>query len=191
MRIAYNLTMRISKKAAVETFKIVGVVIFLYILLKTILIPLIPILWIISPSPIYLIFVPAVISGVSWAGFNLATGNFIYDNVSVQRRGLAVSYYNMANGIGIFLGAGLGAILIKFLTISFIEPVLLIFLIGGIARMIVVFIWMPKIREIRKTAKFHGNKAVRNLIFKQAKPALIESIHEVMSLKEYFRKSRP
>jgi len=82
-------------------YKILGI--------TSLLIPIIPILWIISPSPIYLILVPALVGGVSWAGFNLAAGNFIYDNVTKPKRGLAVSYYNMLNGIGIFLGAGLGA----------------------------------------------------------------------------------
>jgi len=153
--------------------------------ITSILIPAIPILWVISPSPIYLILVPGLISGISWAGFNLATGNFIYDNVTTAKRGLAVSYYNMTNGIGIFLGAGLGALLIKFLTVSFIEPILLIFLIGGIARMIVVFIWIPKIKEIRRTEKFNGKKAMKNIIFKQAKSTIIEEVHEIMSLKKY------
>ena len=153
--------------------------------ITSLLIPTIPLLWIISPSPIYLILVPGIISGVSWAGFNLATGNFIYDNVTTEKRGLAVSYFNMTNGIGIFLGAGLGALMIKFLTISFIEPILLIFIIGGIARMIVVFFWITKIKEIRKTEKIDGKKALKNLIFKQAKPTLVEEVHEIMSLKKY------
>ncbi len=153
--------------------------------ITTILIPIVPLLWILSPLPIYLILIPAFISGISWAGFNLAAGNFIYDNVSQQKRGLAVSYYNMFNGIGIFLGAGLGAILIKFLTVSFIEPLFLIFILGSIIRMIVVFWWLPKMKEIRKTKKFDSSKTLKNIIFKQAKPTLIEEAHEIMSIKKY------
>ncbi len=152
--------------------------------ITSILIPIIPLLWILSPLPIYLILIPALISGISWAGFNLATGNFIYDNVSQQKRGLAVSYYNMLNGIGIFLGAGLGALLIKFLTVSFIEPLFLIFIIGGVARMIVVFWWLPKLREIRKTKKYN-QKVFKNVIFKQARPTFLEGAHEIMSIKKY------
>ncbi len=153
--------------------------------ITSILIPIIPLLWILSPLPVYLIFIPALIGGISWAGFNLATGNFIYDNVSQQKRGLAVSYYNMLNGIGIFLGAGIGALLIKFLTVSFIEPLFLIFIIGGIARMLVVFWWLPKLREIRKTKKFDSSKVFKNIIFKQARPTLLEEVHEIMSVKKY------
>ena len=155
--------------------------------ITTILIPIIPILWILSPSPIYLILAPAIIGGISWAGFNLASGNFIYDNVSPQKRGLAISYYNMFLGIGTFLGAGLGAILIKFLTISFIKPIFLIFIIGSLARMIVVFFWLPKIKEIRKTKKFESSKVFKNIIFKEAKPTLIEEAHEIISIKEYLK----
>ena len=155
--------------------------------ITSILIPIIPILWVISPSPIYLVLVPAIISGVSWAGFNLASGNFIYDNVVAEKRGLVVSYYNMLNGIGIFLGAGIGALLIKFLTIDFIEPILFIFFLGGIARMIVVFIWIPKIKEIRKTEKLDGKKALKSIIFKESKSTLLEGAHEIVSIKDYLR----
>ncbi len=155
--------------------------------ITSILIPIIPILWVISPSPLYLVLVPAIITGVSWAGFNLAAGNFIYDNVTAEKRGLVVSYYNLLNGIGIFLGAGIGALLIKFLTINFIEPILFIFFLGGIARMIVVFIWIPKIKEIRKTEKLDGKKALKSIIFKQSKSTLLEGAHEIVSIKDYLR----
>jgi MFS family permease len=150
-----------------------------------ILIPIIPILWILSSSPIYLILVPSLVTGISWAGFNLSAGNFVYDNVSQQKRGLAISYYNLLNGAGIFLGAGLGAFLIKFLKTSFIEPLFLIFIIGSLARMIVVFFWLPTLKEIRKTGKFDGSKAFKNMILKEARPTLHEEIHEVMSIKKY------
>ena len=153
--------------------------------ITTILIPIIPILWILSPSPIYLILGPAIISGISWAGFNLATGNFIYDNVSQQKRGSAISYYNVFGGIGTFLGAGLGAILIKFLTISFIKPLFLIFLIGSLARMIVVSWWLPKIKETKKTKKIGSSKVFKNIILKEAKPTLLEEAHEIMSINKY------
>jgi MFS family permease len=155
--------------------------------ITSLLIPIIPILWILSPSPIYMIFVPSFISGISWAGFSLSSGNFIYDNVSNHKRGLAVSYYNMMIGMGVFLGAGLGALLIKYLTISFMEPLFFIFLLGGIMRMIVVFNWILKIKEIRKTEKLDGKKTLKNLIFKQAKSNIFEEVHEIISIKEYLR----
>jgi len=150
-------------------------------------IPLIPLLWIFSSSPIYMIFVPSVVSGISWAGFNLASGNFIYDNVHPEKRGIVVSYYNMLVGIGIFLGAGLGAILIKYLNTSFIEPIFLIFIIGTILRTIVMVVGISHLKEKRKIKRFNKNHYLKNLILKETKPALIEEVHQLMEIKKYLR----
>ena len=152
--------------------------------ITSILIPTIPILWVLHPSPIYLILVPSLISGISWTGFNLSTGNLIYDNVSAPKRGLAVSYFRMMQGIGIFLGAGLGAILIKVITITTIEPIRIIFMASGILGMIVVFFGLLKIKEVRKTQKL-GGRDLKNLIFKEGKSSLSEEVHEILSIKDY------
>ncbi|MBU2615748.1 MAG: MFS transporter, partial [Nanoarchaeota archaeon] len=155
-----------------------------YVILKITAIPIaiLPILWILSPSPIYLIAVPSIISGITWAGFGLSSGNFIYDNVSPQKRGIAVSYYNMMYGIGAFLGAGLGAILIKVIKTDLLEPIFIIFIISAIARIIVVLFGLPKIKEIRKVKKSHGRKALDHMIFKEVKPTILEEIHEIRSI---------
>ncbi len=152
--------------------------------ITSVLIPTIPILWILHPSPIYLILVPSIISGISWTGFNLATRNLIYDNVGVPKRGLAVSYFRMLQGIGIFLGAGLGAILIKVVTTTVIEPVKIIFLASGILGMVTVFFGLLKIREVRKTQKL-GGRDLKNLILKEGKSSLSEEVHEILSIKDY------
>lgn len=151
-------------------------------------IPAIPILWILSKSPIYLILIPSIIGGISWAGFNLAAGNFIYDNVSQERRGLVVSYYNMLFGIGTFLGAVLGAILIKYLNTSFVQPIVLIFMISGVLRMITVMVGLPRLKEVRKTKRFTGRSAFKNIILKEARPTLVEEFHQIMSIKRYIQK---
>jgi len=98
----------------------------------------------------YLIFIPSALSGIAWAGIHLSETNFIYDNVSYQKRGLAISYYNMFWGIGLFLGASLGALLIKILDTNFIQPIILIFIIGALARAASVIWGLPKIKEIKK-----------------------------------------
>jgi MFS family permease len=116
----------------------------------SILVSLIPILWILSKNPIYLIFIPQLVSGIGWAAFNLAASNFIYDSVTPQRRGICVAYYNLLNGLGVFMGAALGGFLANYLTISFMNKLLFIFLVSGILRIIVSFIMMPKIKEVRQ-----------------------------------------
>jgi MFS family permease len=155
--------------------------------LTSVLIPTVPLLWILSPSTIYLILVPSLVSGISWAGFNLSSGNFIYDNVSKQKRGLVISYFNMLNGIGVFLGAGLGALLIKLIPATTIEPIFIIFIFDTLLRMAVVFWWMPKMKEIRKVEKFHGTKAFKKMLIKEVKPTLLEEVHQIRSIGEYLR----
>ncbi len=151
------------------------------------LIPLVMFLWVVSPSPVYLLLVPTFVGGISWAGFNLASSNFIYDNVSAEKRGLAVSYYNMMNGIGIFVGAGIGALLIQYLKTDFMLPILFIFLISGFLRMLVVGIFMPLIKEVRKVEK-PGHGGVMHLIMKEFRPTVLGEVHQVLSIKKYFRR---
>lgn len=156
------------------------------LLITTILIPIAPILWVLNSSPLYLIFVPALIDGLAWGGFALAMGNSTYDNVSPQKRSLAVSYNNMLWGIGISIGAGIAALLLKFLTVTFIAPIILIFLISAVARMAVVFWGIPKIKEVRKTRKLSSKKLEKTII-KEIKPTLITEMHHIGSIGHYLR----
>ncbi len=158
------------------------------LLITTIFIPLIPILWILNNSILYLIIVPGIVRGISWAGFNLASGNFIYDNVSPEKRGLAISYYNMLMGLGIFFGGLIGAFFIKFLHTSRIEPILTIFIASAILSAIVVIWWMPKIKEIKNKKKTRDPKAFRKFLLKQIKPTLTEEVHQIIDIKKYIWK---
>jgi len=153
--------------------------------ITSVTIPLVPILWVLHVSPIYLVFVPALVSGISWAGFDLASANFIYDNVSPQKRGLVISYFNMIVGIGVFFGAGLGALLVEYLPEITMQPIALIFLFGGVLRMLVVFFGINHFYETQKKEKFDGKKALKNILFKETKITLFEGAHEIMSIKKY------
>lgn len=154
--------------------------------ITSITLPIVPILWILNSSPIYLIL-PSAVSGIAWAGFLLASTNFIYDNTEAQKRGFIISYFNMISGVGIFLGAGLGAILIKYVNTSLVEPIIAIFIIGALARMLVVYFGLSQINEVRKTRKIHSPREFTDMVLKEAKPTIIEEVHEIMSIKKYFK----
>lgn len=113
------------------------------------IIPFLPIMWLFFSSPLGLIFGPQLLSGIAWTAFNLAAGNFIYDNIPSQKRGEYIAFYNLILGIGVVLGALLGSALITFLTIDFMNKYHFVFLISGIARFIVIIIFLPIIKEVR------------------------------------------
>ncbi|MEK6874000.1 MAG: MFS transporter [Nanoarchaeota archaeon] len=115
----------------------------------SIIVPFIPILWLFNSNPIYLILVPQLVSGIGWAAFNLGASNFIYDAVTVQRRGIVVAYYSLLNGIAVFIGASLGGLTAQYLHLSFMNVFLFIFLVSGIGRMIMVVSLLPHIKEVR------------------------------------------
>ncbi len=113
------------------------------------IIPFIPVFWIFNDNPIYLILIPQLISGIGWSAFNLGASNFIYDAVTVERRGIVIAYYSILNGAAVFIGAILGGLTAQYLTLSFLNVFLFIFLVSGIARAIVVSFMLPKIKEVR------------------------------------------
>jgi MFS family permease len=116
------------------------------------ILPVIPILWMLSPSHLYIILVPQIISGIGWAAFNFAVSNFVYDSVTPQRRAICVAYLNVVAGIGVFFGATIGGLLAQYLNISFMNILLFLFLISAISRFIVSLL-IPMIKEVRKVHK--------------------------------------
>ena len=156
-----------------KTMKITSVIIFL-----------IPLPWIFIKSPILLILIPMLISGIGWAGFDLAVNNFIYDSVTPQRRGLCVAYFNVVVGFGVFLGAGLGGLLAAYLPLNSLNIILGIFLISSILRFLTVIIFLPKVKEVRQVKNFDTNRRFTSLLHRTINN-LTEPISEIISLKKF------
>jgi len=114
------------------------------------LVPLLPILWIFSHNFWWLIFIQ-VLSGLTWAGFNLAAGNFVYDTVTPQRRSLCVAYQNVINGLAVFSGATIGGLIATHVNVG-INVLLFVFFISGILRFIFSVFMLPQIKEVKKLA---------------------------------------
>ncbi|MBI3026560.1 MFS transporter [Candidatus Woesearchaeota archaeon] len=111
--------------------------------------PLIPFLWLFSGNFYYLVIVE-MFSGLSWAGFNLSSSNFIFDAVKPENRVRCISYYKFFEGLAIVMGAALGGILIDYLPAwIFLTSILSVFLISGILRLVVSIILLPTLKEAR------------------------------------------
>lgn len=114
----------------------------------SLLIPWIPVLWILSSNWVYL-FAVEVFSGFVWGGFNLCAANFIYDAVSPQKRIRCLGYFNLINGISIFLGATLGGFLSDKLPPLLGWRLLSLFALSGGMRFLAHFFLAGTFRETR------------------------------------------
>ena len=94
-----------------------------------IIIPFLPILWIFFDTPLQILLMPQLLSGIAWTAFNLAASNFIYDNLPRQKRALFIAYYNFLIGIGIIMGGLIGGLLVIFLPVILINNFFFVFII--------------------------------------------------------------
>jgi MFS family permease len=116
------------------------------------LIPFIPVMWLFSTSSFYL-FMVQVFSGAVWAGYTLATSNFIYDAVTPQKRSLCVAYNNILNGVSVFAGAMLGGYLATNIHMQ-LNSLLFVFLLSGVLRLISSAALIPSLHEVRKVRRW-------------------------------------
>jgi MFS family permease len=123
-----------------------------------ILVPLMPLLWIVSSNYWYLLMAQAV-SGLVWAGFSLSASNFLYDLIAKDKRATYLAIHNVLAATGIFVGAMLGGYLGTKLPASldlfgiswvWLSPLIGVFAISTAFRAIVVAVLLPRIREVRK-----------------------------------------
>lgn len=134
------------------------------------LLPLLPLLWLVSANPWYLLAVQAV-SGFAWAGFTLSAGNFLYDLIARDKRATYLAVHNVVASTGIFVGATAGGLLgvllptrMEFLDVVFEwgSPLLGVFAVSALARAVVGLVLLPKIREVRRVRPI----SFGNLIFR-------------------------
>jgi len=120
----------------------------------------------------YLLIIPSIVSGFAWAGYNLATNNYVYDSVSKNKRGYGAIYMNLLVGIGVFVGSIIGSVIAK-IGVSFIDTIIFIFLFSMVARFLVFVFGAKYLKEVRPVRKFSSR-----FLVKEFKP-LQETIREV------------
>ncbi|MAG37969.1 hypothetical protein CMI45_01110 [Candidatus Pacearchaeota archaeon] len=122
--------------------------------LSTILFASYPLFWIFLKSPILLIIFPQLISGIANAAFLMAFTKFTYDSLSEQHRAVGISYTHVMIGVGMFLGALIGAFLVKY-SPSFIpiNAFFFVFAASAVLRLILPLSILSRIKEINKMEK--------------------------------------
>lgn len=125
--------------------------------LTSIIVPLIPLLWILSAYTPYLVVIQ-VLSGFAWAGFNLTSANFLYDASSPENRTRCIAVFNAVNGLAMCVGALAGGFLASWLPPIFGYSLLTLFLVSGLLRAIVsgtLLKGISEVRSVRRMDTFH------------------------------------
>ncbi len=107
------------------------------------LMPLVPMFWFFQGTLWYFLAIQAY-AGFIWAGFEIAAFNINFDLTDREHRLEYISYYNVLNGIAIFIGGMLGGLAIRF---GMAYPIL--FVMSGLLRYIVCSFFLRKIQEGR------------------------------------------
>ncbi|MBI2569461.1 MAG: MFS transporter [Candidatus Schekmanbacteria bacterium] len=120
-------------------------------------IPILPTLWLISPSLLAVIIVQGI-SGIVRSGFNLSTVAFLFDAVTPTKRARCVAYHGITVQIGACVGALAGGALARHLpvTISLYDHhhtlfsnLFPLFILSAMARLIVSRYFLPRFQEVR------------------------------------------
>jgi MFS family permease len=140
----------------------------------SLLIPLLPALWMVSDGFWYLLGVQ-VVAGIAWGGFSLSTGNYLYD---LRPRGSEFATYAalhaIASSCAVFVGAAFGGMIaarapteIHFGEYRFAwsHAMYGVFAVSALLRAIVAAWFLPQVAEIRVTRA----ASMRELIFRFAR----------------------
>ena len=130
------------------------------------LIPLVPLLWLVSKQVYYLLLVQAI-AGLAWSGFNLATTNFLYDSSAREARTKSIAVFNAVNGMAMCLGSLVGGYLAPRLPLLNGSNLLTLFLVSGLLRMAIVLSPLRRLSEVRRVPRI----STRELLF--GKPRLL------------------
>ena len=111
---------------------------------------LVPAFWLWSRDPAYLMLVQ-IWGGFSWSGVTLSAANFIYDAVTPQKRVRCIAYFNVINGVALFLGSSLGGFLAVRLPPLFGYSLLSLFAVSCFCRLFFYLALSRSFREVRPT----------------------------------------
>jgi len=117
------------------------------------LIPFIPLFWLFSHNFYYLLMIE-LFSGLIWAGFNLASANYVFDLVGQKMRMIYSAYYNGLTMLAVFTGALLGSGLYLLASTMHINEISFLFFISFIMRFFVALLFLTQLRELREVENY-------------------------------------
>ena len=149
------------------------------------MIPLVPILWTINSSTLWLC-TAQVYSGFALAGFNLCAGLFIWDAAPQENRTRYITLFAALSALGSTLGALIGGNIGPHLPQISGSYFLTIFLLSGVLRLIVVIALFRHISEVRDVPRIKTTE----LLFAGLRPAALHHWWRKISNGKY-KKNNP
>lgn len=117
-----------------------------------------PFMWLVDSSVPWLMFAQAT-GSFMWAGFNLASANFLFDAVTPPKRARCAAYQSLVTAVFVLIAATIGGFTATHLPSSLnifghlwfpVSPLVLLFAISGVIRMTAVALILPRVKEVRK-----------------------------------------
>ena len=125
------------------------------------MVPFVPLLWLLNSS-VYWIFFCHAFSGFAWAGFNLCMGLFVYDASPQENRTRYIAIFGTFGSIGATLGSLIGGTIGPYLPLIKGSYFLTLFLISGIARLLVVSLLLRRVSEVRDVPPIKASELLFN-----------------------------
>lgn len=130
----------------------------------------VPLLWLVSAQVAYLIVIQFW-GGFVWAGYSLASANYMFDAIEPEQRARAAAFQGLLNGLFVFVGSLSGAMLATRLPdhLTFgsvvwkpVSVLLFIFAISGLLRLLAAGTLLHRFRELRDVESIgHGELLFR------------------------------
>ena len=117
--------------------------------LTSMIIPIIPLLWLGSTNVYYLI-AANIVSGFGWSGLGLSAVNFVYDASEPGIRTKQLALFNATDMVACSLGALIGGFLAPHLPVLFGYQLRSLFTVSGVLRALVVLLLLRKVVEVRR-----------------------------------------
>ena len=116
--------------------------------MSAVMIPLIPLLWTLSPDYRFLTLVE-LYSGLAWAAYIMGCNNFIYDAVHPAKRTRAMAYYGAITGLGQAAGPLIGGFLYSHLPAIKGHSFICLLLITAALRMLAGIAFIRYVKEVK------------------------------------------
>jgi MFS family permease len=119
--------------------------------------PVLPLLWLLFPN-FWCILAIQMLSGMCWAGFSLASGNYLYDVTIPEKRATYSAIHQTLSHIAIFFGAVAGGVLgthaaastsFAGYTVDFPSSLWVVMAVSAAVRLVACIVFLPRIREVR------------------------------------------